>query len=247
MCWAASSPGVLSIIVQRQLETSFLLFKDTPYTRVSGTDCPEPPRWWAEFSSAMPCGKLLGVASTDLDSQGPRFAPHGCISCHGGKFDPATGKVTGATLLPLDPRGFTFPNGRAAQEETIRQINMMIFTSQASTLVRNYITDMYRGRQTSIGAVVDDAYVPPAWASQPAVYRDVYRPFCASCHNSQTGTLGFASWADLVREKVRVQHAVCNAKSMPHAEVPFNKFWNDGGPGKWPGVLMTALGLPRCP
>jgi hypothetical protein len=137
------------------------------------------------------------------------------------------------------------PAGRSGQEEAIRQINLTVFSAPVSAGVRDYITNMYRGQLLVPGATVDDGYVPSGWAAQSGIYHDIYRPYCASCHSAQTGLLGFRSWDDLVREKGRVKRAVCGY-TMPHAEVPFRKFWTEGGSVSRPGVLLAALGLTPC-
>ena len=241
LCWAVSwtdpaltlgnkGHGPLSVIIQTTQGTSFLMFDETLASR-PGVGPAEP--------------KLVASTSGTFDSQGKRFLPHVCLSCHGGRFEPTTGLVTGATLLPLDPRGFWFVSGRPTQEENIRQINQMVFASTSAPGVREYITRMYRGRQLVLGTAVDDAYVPAEWSGQPAIYQQIYRPFCAGCHSAQTGPLGFLSWADLLREKVRVKKAICEG-TMPHAEVPFSKFWSGGGAVSYPKTLLTALGYPSC-
>lgn len=251
LCWARTDLDRVSVIVHTQQETQFLMFYDLMEQDWGGgfSKCPVPRDVWD-----WQCGRLFHAQSMVFDKNSYdvakryRYAPHACLSCHGGKFDPSTGKVTGASLLPLDPRGFTYPyqKNRADYEEDIRKINLMIYNSNPSTLVRRYINDMYRGQLVVPRAVVDDNYVPPGWSTQSGLYRNVYRPYCASCHNTQTGSLGFGSWGDLLREKVRVRQGICSG-TMPHAEVPFKKFWSEGGPSvSWPGVLLQALGVAPC-
>lgn len=233
MCWAGNAlhhgdAGSLTVIVQTWEETHFLRF--------SGD------------GSCAGCRPLMGEPRIVLDSKGPRMLPHACLACHGGRFDPQTGKVTGASLLPLDPRGFSFQysDGKSRASEAIRQINLTIFTSNATLGVREYITNMYQAKQTVVGTTVDENYVPSAWADQPGLYRDIYRPYCALCHSTQTGPLGFRSWGDLLRERARVKHAICEG-TMPHGEVSLKRFWADGAPVvSRPGVLLAALGYPSC-
>src|SRR4030095_8525740 len=118
LCWALNVPGDLSVIIQSQAETSFLVFRDIWLHDLSPQSCAPPRDWW---SLEWVCGKLKGMPATKLDSQGDRFAPHACLAWHGGRYDAAPGKVIGATLLPLDPKGFKFSGERIRQEETIRQ------------------------------------------------------------------------------------------------------------------------------
>jgi hypothetical protein len=233
----------VSVIVQTPQETHFLVLGGRPCRFVgSGYDCTN--------------GGLRGKPDIHLDSQGPRSVPHVCLACHGGRFDPATGRVTGATLLALDPSGFGFSDPisissipgspRSRQEENIRLINLAVFTSPGvAPGVLQYITDLYGGRQAVPGTAADDNRVPSGWTTQPGLYQNVYRPYCATCHSALTGPLGFQSWGDLLREKARVKTAVCGG-AMPHAEVPFLRFWTRGGNLLLPGALLTALGVSGC-
>ena len=190
-------------------------------------------------------GCMRANATTKIETKDQRFLPHACLSCHGGRYEPNSGKVTGATLLALDPRGFHHQGGRSYIEEPVRHINGIVYTSSPSRGVRTDIERMYRGLQAVMGATVDDATVPPAWAEQPNVYRQVYRPYCKSCHTTIEGPLGFTSWSDLVRERERIRRSVC-AGTMPHSEVPFWRFWTDSGAVSLPGRLLEALGYKGC-
>jgi len=232
--YAETAYDNVSVIVQTAQETSFLVLQKGQVPCGIGAVVP-------------PCFGLVGKAEVQLDSQGPRSLPHLCMACHGGRFDPATGKVTGATLLALDPAGFSWGGvGRAREEERIRNINLAIFTSPGiAPGVLQYITDLYGGRQSVPGTTVDDNRVPSGWATQPGLYQQIYRPFCASCHSAMTGSLDFRSFGDLQREKDRVKAAVCGG-TMPHAEVPFIKFWTRGGNVLLPGVLLASLGFTGC-
>ena len=224
----------VSVIVQTAQETGFLVLQKA-----------KVPCGVGAFSPT--CYGLVGTAEAQLDSQGRRSLPHVCMACHGGRFDPATGKVTGATLLALDPAGFSWASsGPSRDEERIRNINLAIFTTPGiAPGVLQYITDLYGGRQSVPGTVVDDSRVPAAWATQPGLYQQVYRPYCASCHSAMTGPLDFRSFGDLQRVKDRVKAAVCGG-TMPHAEVPFIKFWTRGGTVLLPGVLLSSLGFTGC-
>lgn len=185
----------------------------------------------------------VSAARTALDYEGGlRYLPHACLSCHGGTYNPSTGAVVGASLLPLDQRDFETITGW--DPERVRELNAIIFASNSAPAVRDYINDMYRGQQLVPGAAVHDD-VPPGWTEQPGLYRQIYRPYCASCHLTQEGPLGIRSWNDLYRERARVQRSVCQG-TMPHAEVPFWRFWTEGGAASLPGVLLASLGYDGC-
>jgi hypothetical protein len=71
------------------------------------------------------------------------------------------------------------------------------------------------------------------------VYNAIVKPFCRTCHLAMTGDLSFATYQKFRLPAInpttgqylgglrdRIQAAICNG-SMPHAEVPFRKFWQN--------------------
>jgi hypothetical protein len=204
------------------------------------------------------------VLAIPLDSQGPKSVPHACLSCHGGRFDASTGMVQGASLLPLIPGDLTFsspavrassstgwPQGFQNTEEAIRGINELIHRSNPSPTIKERIRTLYGGTPSNptggIGARANDLAVPPGWSSQPGLYQKVIAPYCGSCHFAQSGALSFGSYAQVVQVKQAIQRSVCADFTMPHSEILFRKFWNEGGAVSLPGLLSTALGFPNCP
>ena len=186
---------------------------------------------------------------TALDNQGLKSVPNACLSCHGGRYDATRKIVVGASLLPLIPAQLTFssPQARASAEEQIRRINQIILDSNPAPAIRAQINTLYNGAPGAPGTRANDQAVPPGWASQPGLYRQVIAPYCGSCHFAQTGLLHFGTLANVMEHKQRIQRAVCTDFSMPHSEVAFRRFWTDGGPVSLPGMLSTVLGYPKCP
>ena len=185
-----------------------------------------------------------------FDTEGIKQVPQSCLACHGGRLNLSTMRVEGATMLPIEPKGLVFPAGgdtRAAQEDRIRAVNSMILGSNPSAAVAAYINGMYGGAAAQAGARANDAYIPPGWTAQAGLYRDIVRPYCTTCHMSQSGDLAFTSWAAFLATKDRIQHAVCTVRSMPHAQLPYQKMWTSGSAVFLPGVLSTALGFTKCP
>lgn len=187
--------------------------------------------------------------NTTLDSQGPKFVPQACLSCHGGRYDVNRRIVIGASLLPLVPSHLTFssPQARSANEEAIRRINRIILDTNPAPAIRDQITALYNGNPDAAGTPANDNAVPAGWAAQPGLYRQVVAPFCGTCHFAQTGPLNFASFANLQQHRQRVQRAVCADFSMPHSEQGLRRFWSQGGIVSLPGLLSTALGYSKCP
>ncbi len=196
-----------------------------------------------------------------FDSEGPKAVPQACLSCHGGRYDPLTGYVVGASLLPLIPSELVFssPDVRSRvrppavftpnSEWAVRLINEIICLSNPSPTIRERIQGLYPGSagcfSKAIGA--NDDAVPPGWSTQAGLYRKVVAPYCGSCHFAQTGPLSFRTWGNMLQVKDAVQRTVCRQFTMPHSEIAYRKFWTEGGAVSLPGLLSTTLGFQKCP
>ncbi|MBC8123414.1 MAG: hypothetical protein H7Y22_16440, partial [Gemmatimonadaceae bacterium] len=202
-------------------------------------------------SSYTHFGDSRSTGSIILDTEGSKLPPQACLACHGGWYDPATARVQGATFLPLDPSQLVFaggPGGRAAQEERIRAINQTIFMSGPSAAVTKYINGLYKGMVYHPGTRAVDDYVPSGWAQQPGLYRSIVGPYCASCHLAARPEMNFATYGNFLDNAALIHTAVCVARTMPHAEIPFREFWTkDTGVLYLPGLLAAALGYRSCP
>lgn len=193
-------------------------------------------------------GRLAPTVS--LDTEGPKYVPHACISCHGGKYNPTTRKVDGASFLPLDPGllEFASPDHQSSQEEGLRNINAMIVASDPTSAVAAYIRGLYGNAVSVPGALAKADYVPQGWSAQAGFYRSVVKPYCATCHLAAPASWNFASWDNFKENAALIKVAVCNAHTMPHSELQYKAFWTkDTGPVYTPGLLATTLGLPSCP
>ena len=200
-----------------------------------------------------------GIAGATFDTEGPKAAPHSCLACHGGRIDPNTGKISGGSLLPLDPARLVFLNqpgfSRADQENRIRSINHSIRWPSRQTpvpaMVVEYLDALYPNALArysySVTAPAVDDFVPSGWTSQPALWRTVIRPYCITCHMAQEGPLAFQSFNDLRLLRDRVHKSICTDGTMPHSELQFRRFWTAGGPVYLAGFLSTQLGFPSCP
>ena len=198
--------------------------------------------------SVLPYGRLAQKVS--LDTEGPKFVPQVCMSCHGGKYNPTTRKVDGASFLPLDPGllAFASPAHQATQEENIRVINMTIVNSAPTSAVATYIRGLYGNAVAIPGTHAKVDYVPQGWAPQSGFYRSVVKPYCATCHLTAPESWNFASWSNFQDNAALIRAAVCSAHTMPHAELQYKAFWTkDTGPVYTPGLLAATLGFPSCP
>jgi hypothetical protein len=166
------------------------------------------------------------------------------MSCHGGRYDSRSGFVIGATLLPIDP-GLVNANLGNNARQYIRNANAVILRSNPSPAVAAYIRGLYNGTEATGAAI--EPYVPAAWSQHSSIYLSIVKPNCAMCHLAQTN-LTFMSAAQVMQNKALVYNSVCGpAKTMPHAEVPFVKFWTqDTGALFMPGVFALWLGYQSC-
>jgi hypothetical protein len=190
------------------------------------------------------------LPAVSLDTEGPKFVPFVCLSCHGGTYNPATRKVDGASFLPLDPEllAFASPADQAAQEEKMRKINWIIANSNSSPAISAYVQGLYNGAPNQPGAHAQPDYVPAGWAPQAGLYRQAVRPYCTMCHLAQpNGSYNFASWGNFQSYAGLIRASVCGAHTMPHSELQFTSFWlKDTGALYLPGLLAASLGFPSC-
>jgi hypothetical protein len=232
--WQNTSINTTTIITKDATGMRFLVFG--------------PPGGGGGYASG-PYGGVAPSHYTLIDTEGQKFAPHTCLACHGGTYDATTKRVQGASFLPLDPWMFVYkggPSGRAAQEDKIRQINNFVLRSKPSAAIVAYLNGLYGGAVATTGAKATDDFVPSGWSAQAGLYRQVVRPYCASCHLAQQPAYSFSSWGNFQGNAALIQAAVCMSHSMPHAEVPFKEMWTKSGTFFLPGLLAASLGYPSC-
>ena len=182
-----------------------------------------------------------------LDTEGPKYVPHVCLSCHGGKYNATTRKVDGGSFLPLDPDllAFRSTEEKAGQQEKLRKINAMIVNSAPTSAVASYIRGLYGNAVAIPGTIAKVDYVPQGWSEQSGFYRTLVKPYCATCHLAAPESWNFATWDNFNQNQGLIKAAVCNAHTMPHAELQFKSFWTkDTGDLYLPGLLATTLNWP---
>ncbi len=124
-----------------------------------------------------------------LDAEGGKSNPRMCMACHGGTYDSGTHSVKDAQFLPFDvyyfehslQPGYTLDN----QQEGYRQLNALVKETQPAptpttppTAIADFIDRMYHNTVDTPGTVVtDDSYLPPGWAGQETLYKNVYRQY----------------------------------------------------------------------
>jgi hypothetical protein len=211
------------------------------------------PGYEVQFYTYGSDGKRIEWAQ--LDTLGPRPHPHVCMNCHGGSYDSDRHLARGARFLPLDPGGLVFadngPYARASQEERIRQLNALALSTPLTDAQSAYVAGMYAGAPYQPGQPAT-AWAPPGWQARPedaALYRDVVRPYCGTCHLATELTasggpspmlLGMSSRDDFGRAAIGAY--LCSFQ-MPNAQPTMAALWHvpPGGSGAGADALLAAF------
>ncbi len=192
------------------------------YSIINGVNNNKP---FVQFYTFGPTGKLY--LSVNLDGRGEKFMPGTCVVCHGGDsyfhHFPENGVSTrdaniGAYMLPFDLDNFEFDTSpqltRAAQENAVRQLNLLLKQTEPTQVTKQLINGWYPG---GVGKQ-KSTFIPPGWNekldnSLPAKSRgdsfntsDLYlktvKESCRECHVSMGTKLGldFNRYQQLVQK-----------------------------------------------
>jgi hypothetical protein len=253
VCYAKSADHGVTVIVKDHDFTWFLAFAwtDNPHNGNnpdnSAPNFPNPAKEvvnWFGNGIGMESNYALTTQLT-FDSEGPKYPPNACLSCHGGKFDGT--RVTGATLLPLDTGLLRIDDRSDAMATNFIQMNQAVMNHGPSLAVKRYLTGLYAGFPGPNSGWGDLDYVPQGWKQQSDFYKTAVRPYCMMCHLATPSNLDFSTYGSFAQNKDVINAEVCGGHTMPHAEYPFKQFWSkDTGPIFLPGYLVAALGITSC-
>lgn len=159
-----------------------------------------------------------------------KVIPRMCMACHGGRYDSPTDSVLGASFLPFDMYSFKFSNDfnfdLYGQEEAFRKLNQLVLaTNPPAPAIADFINGSYPKGVANTGSIEIDNYVPPGWAPDPGLYNLVVKPYCRTCHLAEPGNADFGTYQKFVAEASTTNDLVCNSHDMPHAEIPYVRFW----------------------
>lgn len=177
------------------------------------------------FYTFAPNGEL--AFSPALDGEGGKTAPRMCMACHGGLYDESSHTAISARFLPFDvyyfkqstQPGFSLDD----QQEGYRQLNARVRETNVTPAIQEFIDNTYPGGVTNAGSLAEDVYVPAGWSGHERLYNNVVRQYCRTCH--MASGLDFRTFAQFQQAAAGIEHAVCQEKSMPNAQVPFTIFW----------------------
>jgi hypothetical protein len=196
-------------------------------------------------------GNLL--LKVGLDSEGAKNLPHLCLACHGGSYAPHD--AFNANFLPFDVFSFLYDQvegkSLAAQQEDFRKLNSIIrgLRANPADAIGGLVDGMYPcGVNNPACAAVDTPFSPSGWSGNVALYQTITRPYCRGCHIAQPGIdwTAASQWTGIVST---LQFDVCSNHFMPHAEVPYKKFWLSQSPHAPQYMFGPAPGLggAACP
>jgi hypothetical protein len=177
------------------------------------------------------------ATSAALDTVGENTSiPNNCLNCHGvaAHYDDTTHTTLGAHFLPFDSANLKFPTlpGLTANDQSAALIRLNTMVAQA-------------GATPAIAHMSNDpSFVPVPWSTtnlDKAVYRNVTAFACRNCHATVEGSLAFETAADFRAQRTAIEASICStARTMPNAEVPFERIWN--GPAR--AYIAAYLELP---
>lgn len=205
-----------------------------------------------------------------LDVEGNKAMPNICMGCHQGTYGGTGSLVNGAVFLPFDIDSFIGDDGNPLQntlgggghrptQQDFRQLNA--FALQASNVSGSVspayqrlmdiwykdgahpggVNDAGATYHFNQGAAALNANTPGIFATHQALYDDVIRPVCRTCHiarNSASDT--WDQLSQLTALSMSIQGFACGPgndspkHTMPHAQVPYKRFWEQN--------LQTTLG-----
>jgi len=193
------------------------------------------------------------VNEAQLDSTGQNESiPNNCLNCHGGKYDRRTRTIKDAVFLPFDPNGFLFSRRRQsttyeAQADKFRELNSIVKKSGPPAPVVQFIDGTYSDKVDVAGTPANLDWVAKGWDTTieaRTVYREVIKPYCRTCHISQTDQFAFIRIEDFKTTAALSVKTLCGNKEMPNAEATIGLFFNS--PAR--AHFVNALGLASaCP
>lgn len=154
-----------------------------------------------------------------LDSEGPKYVPQMCLTCHGGFVQ--SNRVQGASFLPFDVFSFLYSTQptftRAAQEERFAKLNLLVTKTHPNPPIASLIfEDWYKN-----SGVKAENGVPSGWAGQEDLYRQVVNPVCRECHLAMQPSYDFTTYEKFKNLSAAVKRNVCDQGEMPQAQVPY--------------------------
>jgi len=202
------------------------------------------------------------VSDAALDVEGLKPTPGICMACHGGRLDkasrPGSVFVVGATYLPFDVVTFGYSGaagfGLTDQQEALRKLNEIVVESRPNDTNPNrpivrFINSLYQtgpGGVHGEGNAAGAAVTPAGWQGHDTTYQWISKPYCQMCHMALGEDKDFTTFTGFSDLSSQINVDVCTGtgRPMPHAQVPFEKFWTTAIPDAPAG--MADIGIASC-
>lgn len=162
-------------------------------------------------------------------------------------FDPAANPYAPTANIVFSTSNSAY--NQAAMMPVIAQLNAHVYATNPSPAIQSFINGAYGTTSgPNASSTFNDAYVPPAWqtptgtllgpgnqaganpAASTQVYNEVIKPFCRTCHMSNTNGLDWTQEAqfDGGGEPAVAWSFMCNGNTtpMPHSLQAQNRFWD---------------------
>jgi hypothetical protein len=214
------------------------------------------------------------VSTAALDNEGGKPTPGICMACHGGRLNkviqPGSVVVIGSTYLPFDVQSFGYSGnagfGLGDQQEALRKLNQIVVQSRPNETNTNhpivkFINSLYQtgpGGVNGAGNTAGAAVTPAGWLGQPqanppvpghdTTYQFVTKPYCQMCHMALAENLDFTTYTNFSGASGLINADVCTGtgRPMPHAQVPFEKFWKTTTPDAPAEIAGSGIGINSC-
>ncbi len=179
------------------------------------------PEGFTRFFVFSPQGVLQPFAI--LDSEGEKFVPQLCTSCHSGAYQPQRGPDLGSVFREFEPSQFQPRPGvtaAAAQAEwfalnqAIRSANAALRgeaqgapfgLDHSKAVIAQYLDEMYPTGAAPAVSVHDPAHVPASWKqgvtgpaldARIAVFTKLANVYCQTCHRiNSVDFSNYAQWS----------------------------------------------------
>jgi len=179
------------------------------------------PDGFTRFFVFSPQGVLQPFAI--LDSEGEKFVPQTCTSCHSGAYQPQRGPDLGSVFREFEPSqfqprpGITVAAAEAewfALNQAVRSANAALRgeaqgapfgLDHAKVVIAQYIDEMYPTGAAPAVSVHDPGHVPASWRqgvsgaaldARIAVFTKLTNVYCQTCHRiNSVDFSNYAQWS----------------------------------------------------
>jgi len=227
------------------------------YSPIDGQKDSEPIVKFYAFAGGEPEDER--VTTVDLehnpDVYKNTYVPNLCLNCHGGSHIQQDNPDKNAYFLPFDmasvrnvdadecehrvgiPSQHTTDETRA---QAFKNLNQMVLDTNPNKVIKDLICGWYGERfdcrLTDISDYSqDEGYIPAGWHSNEALYLEVVKPYCRTCHIALDAKFDSDPQFNLAYARQGFSRrgtykSMCGKnRTMPHTLVTYRNFWDTEG------------------